>query len=128
MKISPEKSNLNLTKIILTHPKQFVSVQNNLNGPKSCWTYRRTRHKRNLLTGIFQNWLILAFWDTGSAVKVKQPQIPWILPGPIYLWPLKQIGEMLAQKWTFGPMVWYSWKSLQIYQCMTEQGMLVFWF
>ena len=32
------------TKTIWTRPKQFVPVQNNLDGPKSYWTYRRTRH------------------------------------------------------------------------------------
>ena len=42
IKISPEKSNLYLTKMIWTRPKQFVLVQNNLDGPKSFWTYRRT--------------------------------------------------------------------------------------
>ena len=30
IKISPEKSNLNLTKMIWTRPKQFLHVQNNL--------------------------------------------------------------------------------------------------
>ena len=34
IKISPEKSNLNLTKTIWTRPKQFVPVQNNLDCPK----------------------------------------------------------------------------------------------
>ena len=38
-KFSSEKSNLNLTKMIWTRPKQFVLVQNNLDGPKSFWTY-----------------------------------------------------------------------------------------
>ena len=45
IKISPEKSNLNLTKMIWTQPKWFVPVQNNLDDPKSVWSYRRTRHK-----------------------------------------------------------------------------------
>ena len=45
IEISPEKSNLNLTKMVCTRPKQFVPVQNNLEGAKSFWTYRRTRHK-----------------------------------------------------------------------------------
>ena len=44
IKISPKKSNLNLTKIIWTRTKQFVLVQNNLVSPKSFWTNRRTRH------------------------------------------------------------------------------------
>ena len=44
IKISSEKSNLNLTKIIWTWLKQFVAAQNNLEGPKSFWTYGRTRH------------------------------------------------------------------------------------
>jgi hypothetical protein len=35
IKISPEKSNLNLTKMIWTPPNQFVLVQNNLDSPKS---------------------------------------------------------------------------------------------
>ena len=30
IEISPEKSDLNLTKIIWTQPKQFVPIQNNL--------------------------------------------------------------------------------------------------
>ena len=34
LKISPEKSNLNLTKIIWTQPKQSLLLQNNLDGPK----------------------------------------------------------------------------------------------
>ena len=33
-KDSPDKSNLNLTKMIWTRPKQFAPVQNNLDGPK----------------------------------------------------------------------------------------------
>ena len=50
IKISPEKSNMNLNKMIWswpkqTWPKQFASVQNNLDGPKSFWTFRRTRQK-----------------------------------------------------------------------------------
>ena len=35
-------SNWNLTKMIWTRPKQFGPDQNNLGGPKSFWTYRRT--------------------------------------------------------------------------------------
>jgi hypothetical protein len=34
-RISPEKYNLNLTKMIWTQLNQFVPVQNNLDGPKS---------------------------------------------------------------------------------------------
>ena len=52
IKISPEKSNLNLTKMIWIRTKQFAPDQNNLylaqinlNGQKSFWTYSRTRHK-----------------------------------------------------------------------------------
>ena len=44
IKISPGNLDLNLTKIIWTWPKQFVCVQNNLDGPKSFWTYKRTGH------------------------------------------------------------------------------------
>ena len=40
--ISPEKSNLNQTKMILSQPKQFGPNQNNLDSPKSFWTHRRT--------------------------------------------------------------------------------------
>jgi hypothetical protein len=40
IKISSEKSNVNLTKIIWVRPKQFVPVQNNLHGPKSFWSYK----------------------------------------------------------------------------------------
>ena len=40
IQISQEKSNLNLTKMISTHPKQFVPSQNNLDCLKSFWTYR----------------------------------------------------------------------------------------
>ena len=59
LKISPEMSNLNLTKMIWTQPKQFGHDQNNLNpsktiwtvqnhfGPK-LWTYRRTRHETHV--------------------------------------------------------------------------------
>ena len=45
IKISQEKSNLNLTKMIFTWPKRFWPDQNNLDGPKSFWFYRRTKHK-----------------------------------------------------------------------------------
>ena len=41
---SPEKSNLYLTKTVWTWPKQFAPAQNKLDGPKSFWTYKRTRH------------------------------------------------------------------------------------
>ena len=44
IKISPEKSDLNLIKMILTQPKCFVPVQNNLDGQKSFWTYKRSGH------------------------------------------------------------------------------------
>ena len=40
IKISSEKSDLNLTKMIWTWPKQFIPIQNNLDGPKSFLTYR----------------------------------------------------------------------------------------
>ena len=40
------KSNdLDPSKTNCTFPKQIAPVQNDLNGPKSFWTYRRTRHK-----------------------------------------------------------------------------------
>ena len=35
IKLCPAKSNLNMTKMIWTWPKQFVFFQNNLDGPKS---------------------------------------------------------------------------------------------
>ena len=35
IKISPKKSDLNLTKTICIRPKQFLSVLNNLDSPKS---------------------------------------------------------------------------------------------
>ena len=38
IKISPEKSNLNLTKMIWTRPKQIGPVQNNLYLTKMIWT------------------------------------------------------------------------------------------
>ena len=38
IKTSPEKSNLNLTKMIWTGPKRIVPI------PKQFWTYRRTGH------------------------------------------------------------------------------------
>ena len=38
IKISPEKSNLNLTKMIWTRPKQFAPDQNNLYLSKIIWT------------------------------------------------------------------------------------------
>ena len=44
IKISPEKSNVNLTKMIWIWPKWFGTEQNNLDGPKSFWTYKRTRY------------------------------------------------------------------------------------
>ena len=44
VKSSPEKSNLNLTKMIWTQPKLFGPDQNNLDGSKSFWTYKRTKH------------------------------------------------------------------------------------
>jgi hypothetical protein len=34
-----------MTKTIWSQTKESVVVQNNLEGPKSFWTYRRTRHK-----------------------------------------------------------------------------------
>ena len=37
-KISPEKSNFNLTKMIWTRPKQFGPDQNNLYPCKTIWT------------------------------------------------------------------------------------------
>ena len=40
IKISPEKYNFNLTKMIWTRPKQFGPIQNNLDGPKSFWTHK----------------------------------------------------------------------------------------
>ena len=47
VKISPEKPNLNLTKMNWTQPEHFVSIQNQdiLDGPKLFWIHRRTRHK-----------------------------------------------------------------------------------
>ena len=45
IKIGPEKSNFTLPKTIWTWPKQLVLDQNDLFGPKSFWTHRRTRHK-----------------------------------------------------------------------------------
>ena len=56
IKISPEKSNLNLTKMIWTWPKQFVPVQNNLDDPKSFWTYRRTRHNNLVFWNLSRQW------------------------------------------------------------------------
>ena len=44
IKNSPGNINLNLIKTIWTRPKQSVSVQNILDGPKSFWTDRRTGH------------------------------------------------------------------------------------
>ena len=44
-KNSPEKSDLNLTKIIWTQPKRFGPDQNNLYQSKTIWTYKRTRHQ-----------------------------------------------------------------------------------
>ena len=44
-KNSPEKSNLNVTKMIWMRSKFFLHVQNNLDGPKLFWTYRRTWHE-----------------------------------------------------------------------------------
>ena len=43
------------TKTIWTKPKQFVPVQNNLDGPKSFWTYRKTRHNSALIKD--PNWV-----------------------------------------------------------------------
>ena len=37
IKISPEKSNMNLTKMIWTRPKQFALNQNNLYPSKTIW-------------------------------------------------------------------------------------------
>ena len=45
IKISPEKSNLTLTKMLWTRPKWLVLDQNDLDGPNSFWSYRRTRHR-----------------------------------------------------------------------------------
>ena len=50
IKISPEKSNLNLTKMIWTSPKRIGPDQNNLDGPKSFWTYKGQGSNRLLLT------------------------------------------------------------------------------
>ena len=44
IKISPEKSHLNLTKMIWTWLKQFEPVKNGLDGPISIWNCWRTRH------------------------------------------------------------------------------------
>ena len=44
IKFGPQKSNLNLTKVIFIQPKFFWLDQNNLDCPKSFWTYKRTRH------------------------------------------------------------------------------------
>ena len=44
IRISQEKSNLNLTKIIWTRPKRFGQDPNNLYQSKTIWTNRRTRH------------------------------------------------------------------------------------
>ena len=46
IEINPEKSSLNLTRIIWAQLKQFVPVQNNLHCPKYFWTYRRKGHKK----------------------------------------------------------------------------------
>ena len=48
IKISPEKSNLNLTKMIWTRPKQFGPDQNNLDNPKSFLIYRRDKAQTSL--------------------------------------------------------------------------------
>ena len=45
IKVSPKKSNLNLTKMIWIRPKWFAPDQNNLYPSKTIWTYRRARHK-----------------------------------------------------------------------------------
>ena len=53
IQISQEKSNLNLTKMIWTQPKQLLPVQNNWDCPKSFWTYRRTIHDTFAFLDIF---------------------------------------------------------------------------
>jgi hypothetical protein len=40
----PEKSDLNLIKMIWTQPKRFGHNQNNLYPSQTIWAYRRTRH------------------------------------------------------------------------------------
>ena len=47
--------NLNLSKMNQTHPKRLVLDQNYLEGPKSFWTHRRTRHLK--LRSLRQNYL-----------------------------------------------------------------------
>ena len=59
IKISPEKSNLtdpdqntlDPTKMIWTRPKWLVLDQNNLDGPNSFWSYRRTGHRSKFQSG-----------------------------------------------------------------------------
>ena len=38
------QNDLDLPKTNWTYPKQFIPVQNYLDGPKSFWIYKRTRH------------------------------------------------------------------------------------
>ena len=59
IKISPEKFNLSdpyqntldSNKMIWTRPKWLVLNQNNLNGPNSYWSYRRTGHQSKFQSG-----------------------------------------------------------------------------
>ena len=67
VKISPEKSNLKLSKIIWTQSKQFTPIKNNLDGPKSFRTYRRTGHKS---FGLICDLKTLAFSKISSLIMV----------------------------------------------------------
>ena len=65
IKMSPWKSNLNLSKMICTRLKWIGRVQNDLylpiqidlDGPKSIWTYKRTRRQPNSELTIWVWWL-----------------------------------------------------------------------
>ena len=67
------QSNLYLTKMTWTRPKQFVSIQNNLDGPKLFWTYR-TGHQ---VFALANKYLFTFLWSPESqktvfAVRAQQ--------------------------------------------------------
>ena len=68
----PEKSNW-------TWQKWFRPVQNNLDCPKSFWTYRRTMLLKNWYLLCFQKSRTYIIWDANWSFWIRERKLKWVL-------------------------------------------------
>ena len=89
-----------LTKTIWTRPKQLVPFQNNLDGQKSFWTYRRIGRKS--LIFFFLDWNIGIWAGTGCnriGQSSKKGDSPWKFPNLFESFYSTFVWETEVRRW-----------------------------